>query len=814
MSDTLQTGDALLAELEAELQGTVGTRTPDPGTPISTPSTPKRNDDEGEPVPRREFVALQQEIVELKAAQYEATNREKALKAELAKLTEHKDVKKGVLDNIFRRDKDKGKVKKGSESEPEDEKQKEVQRLTAQVKTLEAENSLHKETKDQLARELDSTRADLDDQRMTFKASIASLNLRNAQLEEVLRANNLESLIPSQADCLTPAKSSPTVSTSESPEHHISVEQAAMLQEALQEKELLAARVARMEGEAVGNMTDLETLRAQIRKLNKENERLQRAMKTTRSQVKDLQAEIQTKDVTIEKERECSKRLVEEIASLDVKLKWHENKLQAESERAEGLTQELTKVQKRAKELKEENEQVKDSYKGMVESLQHTNQVSATAASGLESAMSILQRELAEARKQCATVQAELQKTQEELGNVKIELKGANDCFHAEQAVTTRLKEQVDELREKTLGYDDMRENLQSTMHAKKALEQENKLLIESTERGSAAFTTAQQQIEQLQAEKRASEEHVRELNASLHGLERKVADEQEDVRQKAAAIKELQEQLDAAKEHSMETESRAAAAAAAAEQQREALASEVSALQARCNSLQTELDDAHSALQLQKKKAASALKDMARQLQTAEKRARPRNGMVDSPDHDGASVYSSESNEDRDQFGRAGSQSDVLSPPSSSRSGGGSASAALRGVTNVGRMAEDMNRLMHELEKRNERISFYESHVATLTEDLKSKGKIIQQFLLREQTGALGPSSLDANKLERTKQRGMMASVFKGSTSKEVTVEMAMEINAKLQEVLEDTLLKNIQLKDSLDVLSQEIDRLRRGSK
>ena len=46
------------------------------------------------------------------------------------------------------------------------------------------------------------------------------------------------------------------------------------------------------------------------------------------------------------------------------------------------------------------------------------------------------------------------------------------------------------------------------------------------------------------------------------------------------------------------------------------------------------------------------------------------------------------------------------------------------------------------------------------------------------------------------------------------VSAELSMEINARLQAVLEDTLLKNITLKDNLDTLGQEISRLSRENR
>lgn len=66
----------------------------------------------------------------------------------------------------------------------------------------------------------------------------------------------------------------------------------------------------------------------------------------------------------------------------------------------------------------------------------------------------------------------------------------------------------------------------------------------------------------------------------------------------------------------------------------------------------------------------------------------------------------------------------------------------------------------------------------------------------------------------ELARRGGIMASVF-GSQPLDagMTLELSLEMNRKLQLVLEDTLLKNITLKESMDTLGQEIARLTRAS-
>ena len=68
----------------------------------------------------------------------------------------------------------------------------------------------------------------------------------------------------------------------------------------------------------------------------------------------------------------------------------------------------------------------------------------------------------------------------------------------------------------------------------------------------------------------------------------------------------------------------------------------------------------------------------------------------------------------------------------------------------------------------------------------------------MREQTGALAPPSSDENKVRHSRRQGIMASVFSGTRPHihEVNLDLSVEMNRKMQSVLEDTLLKNITLK------------------
>ena len=57
---------------------------------------------------------------------------------------------------------------------------------------------------------------------------------------------------------------------------------------------------------------------------------------------------------------------------------------------------------------------------------------------------------------------------------------------------------------------------------------------------------------------------------------------------------------------------------------------------------------------------------------------------------------------------------------------------------------------------------------------------------------------------------QGIMSSLYNSKVADSgMTLELSLEINKKLQAVLEDTLLKNITLKDNINTLGQEISKI-----
>ncbi|KAG7282334.1 hypothetical protein CRUP_002722 [Coryphaenoides rupestris] len=124
--------------------------------------------------------------------------------------------------------------------------------------------------------------------------------------------------------------------------------------------------------------------------------------------------------------------------------------------------------------------------------------------------------------------------------------------------------------------------------------------------------------------------------------------------------------------------------------------------------------------------------------------------------------------------------------------------------------LVERIVRLQKALARKQEKMEFMEDHIKQLVEEIRKKTKILQSYVLREESGALSSEASDNNKVALGRRGGIMASLYTSHPADAgLTLDLSLEINRKLQAVLEDTLLKNITLKENLQTLGAEIERL-----
>jgi len=121
--------------------------------------------------------------------------------------------------------------------------------------------------------------------------------------------------------------------------------------------------------------------------------------------------------------------------------------------------------------------------------------------------------------------------------------------------------------------------------------------------------------------------------------------------------------------------------------------------------------------------------------------------------------------------------------------------------------LVEKIVKLQREMAKRQEKLDFMEEHVDTMVNEMKKKNKLLQGLMLKQDAGALASADMDQNKRRASEHSGIMSSLYSSKANDTgLTLELSLEINQKLQAVLEDTLLKNFTLKENINTLGREI--------
>ncbi|XP_016427683.1 coiled-coil domain-containing protein 186-like [Sinocyclocheilus rhinocerous] len=245
------------------------------------------------------------------------------------------------------------------------------------------------------------------------------------------------------------------------------------------------------------------------------------------------------------------------------------------------------------------------------------------------------------------------------------------------------------------------------------------------------------------------------------------------------------------------------------------ALQTERTTLQTETSQLKTRVEELRDELVTQKRKQAANIKDLTKQLTQARKKLEQvENGGCD---REGSSMGSRSSSSEKwshfikDTLGSLnarGSSMDDRSPENQS----GSSVVVVDSFPEVDKavLVERIVRLQKAHARKNEKIEFMEDHIKQLVEEIRKKTKIIQSYVLREESGALSSEASDLNKAHLSRRGGIMASLYTSHPADSgLTLDLSLEINRKLQAVLEDTLLKNITLKENLQTLGSEIERL-----
>ncbi|KAJ8264714.1 hypothetical protein GJAV_G00152930 [Gymnothorax javanicus] len=586
-------------------------------------------------------------------------------------------------------------------------------------------------------------------------------------------------------------------------------------EEARQEKEAMVMKYVRGEKEALDLRREKEQLERRLREASREVEK-QAARGNALAQEKGrLQQLHDAKEgETIRMNRDIEK-LKEEVNSQAIKVKWAQNKLKSETDSHKDTKDKLRDTTTRLTQAKEEAEQIRKNCQDMIKTYQESEEIKSNE---LDAKLRETKGEL-EKQRQEQTDQQEIHLAKiKELEDLKRTFKEGVDELETLRTKVKCLEDERPRTEEELCKYREIINRQKAEIQKQREQLNTVQSLEEQRLRDAQEMASLRGEVESLNAQAADLQRDIlgsRAREAELLGFTEKLTSKNAQLQSESNG---LQAQLDRATAGAQELESRlqererslADLTGRLNSEQRQRredvqmLQTERDALQAETARLKTRVEELRDELLTQKRKQAANIKDLTKQLLQARKKLdQVENG---SCDREASSMGSRSSSSG--SLNARGSSMDDRSPENNS----GPAVVVADSFPEVDKavLVERIVRLQKAHARKNEKIEFLEDHIKQLVEEIRKKTKIIQSYVLREETGALSSEASDFNKAHLSRRGGIMASLYTSHPADSgLTLDLSLEINRKLQALLEDTLLKNITLKESLQTLGAEIERL-----
>ncbi|NXK38766.1 CC186 protein, partial [Piprites chloris] len=676
------------------------------------------------------------------------------------------------------------------------------------IKKLIKENKKHQELILEICSEKDNLKDELKKRTETEKQHLSIIKQLEARIEEL----NKEVKASKDRLATQDAAAKNTIQQLHK-EMAFRMEQAnKKCEEARHEKETMVMKYVRGEKESLDLRKEKEILERKVRDANKEIEKHTNKIKQLSQEKGRLHQLYETKDGEATRLNREIEKLKEEINSHVIKVKWAQNKLKTEMDSHKETKERLKDAVTKLTEAKEEADQIRINCQEMIKSYQESAEIKSNELDAkLQVTKGELETQIQEKSDHLEVHHAKMKELEDlkrtfkegmdELRTLRIKVKCLEDERLRTEDELSKYKEIIN--RQKTeiqnlLGRVKTVDHLQD-QHQRD--EQEISALKEEIDSFNSLIADLQKDIEG--SRKRESElliftEKLTSKNAQLQSENNSL---QSQLDKLSYSERELQNQLESVQQAKDDLATKLQKEEDQRKLEVETLQAQLASEQEERAALKTQVDELKDDLVTQKRKHAANLKDLTKQLQLARRKLdQIENGNYDkevssmgSRSSSSGSLNARSSNEDRSPE-NTGSSVAVDSFPEVDKSV----------------LVERILRLQKAHARKNEKMEFMEDHIKQLVEEIRKKTKIIQSYILREEAGTLSSEASDFNKVHLSRRGGIMASLYTSHPADSgLTLELSLEINRKLQAVLEDTLLKNITLKENLQTLGTEIERL-----
>lgn len=546
------------------------------------------------------------------------------------------------------------------------------------------------------------------------------------------------------------------------------------------DKENMVMRYAVSEKELIDVKKEKENLIKKLKDTAKENESLLERMKNLVSDKSKLSQSLDAKTTDLSTAHKEIDRLKEEINARDIKIKWTQNKLKTEIEAHKEYPSQIDRLMIRVRCLEEDLSNAKTESQTLKKQLEESEQNKVLESQLKEEQAKLImeKHEHSEIETKYRSLKTKYQSMIDENNSLSFQVQHLeterlelDKKLSSSREDTEKLSNAVSELQSKLVELDSLNSQLKQSEDKIDTLMSEIERVRHQNEELLQDMSACRaRESEMLSFTQKLTTKNV-QLQSEFSTLESKAATLEKKDEKSCIALKELKEKLNEVQTELMKEKAKR-------EEETHLLARQIAEKTKKSEAFEVDLADTKANLTQSKVKHATVVKELQRELSLLRRK-------LDS----------------LEASGHVSSANSVVSE---------SPYAQVCDVSKeilVGRILK----LQSEAAKSAEKIEFLEDHASQLLAEVQKQSRLLQSYMLREEAGALAPSFLDNHKAEVSKHGGIMASLYSSSQQDEgMSLELSLEINRKLQAVLEDTLLKNIMLKENLDTLGDEIVRLK----
>lgn len=529
-----------------------------------------------------------------------------------------------------------------------------------------------------------------------------------------------------------------------------------------------------------------------------ENERLRAKLHMSTDDGVKLKKELDARTYEVSEMKKIIKKLQDDLSSASIKVQWANSKQKSEAEAHQSTKTRLAGMDAKIREAKEEANVIRTNCQAMIDKYQNSEEIQSNA---LGSKLEKLESEHADLKDQFELLKSKYENKCVEQETVSRQLEQIKDQLFEKEADYRRvlqeskhqedgkneLANQLEDLDEQLNSYNELKAELRNAYHNNQVLDTE---LINL--RGK--LVTTEKSNEELTEKEKSNLEYFQRISSKNAELQLDVNSLKLEHEGNIRELSSLRSDYDELSNKYSEVSQKYSIQVGESTSSISDLETKISELQAAKESLESQVRDLKNDAMVAKRKNQADNKDLIRQIEQFRKQFERQEESMRRTE----SVNSLESSDRRN---RSGASSEAEDSASISNDSGATMSLDNARLLLVERLCS----LQRVLAKRQEKIEFYESHVSTLTKDVSKKSRIIQTLLLRVETGERTKLASDAYKSSASSSQ---YNVW-GQATNGMTLKLSTEINEKLQQVLEDTLFKNMTLKENIKTLGDEIDRL-----